>query len=332
MNNEEPYDLIVTPDLGFLISGRCYYEDPLNPNQYWPKAYFIKVDSNGMFEWETIVNKEATDVGGHGWNSVLSMDSICYYSSISQYYHSSNYEAAALLKMNLYGEILGIYELNEPSYFGKMTGIVFTSDSTIAASGIWGNEWNGLPPKAVMIDTLGNILYFTQLIDNEYMAQTRITFDGKLLYYTNQYDDFTEEFDAYLFKLNPQLESDTFYTYPFKYDTLCPYPIESDTITQDGCDIIVGIGEEEITKKEDEQRMELFPNPANTIINVRCSLLVARSSVFIYDLFGRKMDEITIPDGQTETQIDISYFPQGIYIAVLKSERKILNRKKFVKR
>jgi hypothetical protein len=157
-----------------------------------------------------------------------------------------------------------------------------------------------------------------------------VAYDDKLLYMYNTFQN--DQFDVYLTKLNYNLESDTFYTYPFKYDTLCPYPITNDTISQEGCDIIVGIGEEEEEPRADVGAgvMELFPNPATQQINIRFSILDLRSSILIYDIWGRKMDEITIPKNQQETQIDVSAFPPGIYIAVLKSEQNTVDRKKFV--
>jgi len=133
---------------------------------------------------------------------------------------------------------------------------------------VWGSIWSAFPQKAVIIDTLGNILNQTILVDNEWMAHTNKTHDDKLLFFTNKYDVETEEYDAYLFKLNQKLEHDTFYTYPYLYDTLCPYPIISDTILLDSCDIIVGIEEEKERKKESE-RLVIYPNPAESMVNCR---------------------------------------------------------------
>jgi hypothetical protein len=69
--NEETYDLILTPDGGFLATGYCYYEDPEVPNLWWPHPYFLKVDSTGNFEWETVVYKETT-YGGMARSTVVS--------------------------------------------------------------------------------------------------------------------------------------------------------------------------------------------------------------------------------------------------------------------
>jgi len=84
----------------------------------------------------------------------------------------------------------------------------------------------------------------------------------------------------------------------------------------------------------------LYPNPASAEIRIdlrsfdklRTSYSISDTgiSMLIYDLFGRKQDEIIIPKGQSKIRIDISSYHAGIYVAVLKSERKILDRKKFV--
>ena len=150
-------------------------------------------------------------------------------------------------------------------------------------------------------------------------------------FYFTKYDqdEQTYELDAYLFKLDQDLNDDTIYTYPYQYDTLCPYSILSDTITQEGCDIIVGIHDYQEPAVE-EDLMEVYPNPSSHFVNIRYSILDTRYSLFIYDMFGRLMDEIIVPRGQDETQIDISDYPDGIYITVLRNDEKVLGRKKFV--
>ena len=57
-------DLIITPDGGFLLTGFCYYLDPDNPTFGWLHPYYIKTDSLGNFEWETIAHQETGDIGG----------------------------------------------------------------------------------------------------------------------------------------------------------------------------------------------------------------------------------------------------------------------------
>jgi hypothetical protein len=83
--------------------------------------------------------------------------------------------------------------------------------------------------------------------------------------------------------------------------------------------------------------INIFPNPTNSEIHVRSSVFGARSSVlgvrssvFIFDMFGRQLEEIQVPIGQDQVSIDVSDYPAGIYIAVLKNEKGNVGRRKFV--
>ena len=60
--------------------------------------------------------------------------------------------------------------------------------------------------------------------------------------------------------------------------------------------------------------ISIFPNPAINQINIRSSILGPRSSVFIYDLFGRQLTALQIPAKQDLVNIDVSDYPVGIYV------------------
>ena len=85
-------------------------------------------------------------------------------------------------------------------------------------------------------------------------------------------------------------------------------------------------------------RFKIYPNPSSHYLNIRYPILRQaqdrssdiRDLIFIYDMFGRLMDEIIVPSGQEESRVDISNYPDGIYVAVLRNEEKILGREKFV--
>jgi hypothetical protein len=75
----------------------------------------------------------------------------------------------------------------------------------------------------------------------------------------------------------------------------------------------------------------IFPNPATDEINCQLSTIDCQLSMLIFDIFGRKQDEISIPKGQSQTHLDVSAYPTGIYVAVLKDERGNVARGKFIK-
>jgi hypothetical protein len=137
--NEDSYDLIVTPDHGFLITGFCYYEDPTFPNLWWLHPYFLKVDSSGNFEWETVLYKETNLHGGIAGNTIVSPNKQYYYSSISHYYHDTNLAAPALVKLDMEGNVIGVYDVVTGYKEGKLSYAQFLNDSTLAASASWGN-------------------------------------------------------------------------------------------------------------------------------------------------------------------------------------------------
>jgi len=90
----------------------------------------------------------------------------------------------------------------------------------------------------------------------------------------------------------------------------------------------LGVGDIQQTKAA----FLLFPNPAQSEIKCQPSSVHHQSFLLIYDIYGVRLQELQIPKGHQVIQIDISSYPAGIYIAVLKSEREILGRKKFVVR
>jgi hypothetical protein len=93
------------------------------------------------------------------------------------------------------------------------------------------------------------------------------------------------------------------------------------------CEELIHI--EEKTNKDDNI-LHIFPIPSSLEINCRLQIADCRSLLFIYDMVGRKQDDIQIPEGQSLQRIDISNYPAGIYLAVLKNEKGIVGRRKFV--
>jgi hypothetical protein len=335
LGNEDDTDLILTPDNGFLITGWCYYTDTA-AMLAWLHPYYIKTDSMGNFEWETIVDKESGEVGGQAWTTIISPDNMYYYSSISHYYNDSSDSSPALLKMDMLGNVIGIYDLVSGYKEGKLFTSTFIDDSLIACSAGWGNSDDYFISNALIIDTLGHIINSRILQNDIYLSYTVKTFDKKLLFYTHTY--LNNHFDVYLFKFNENLEDDSLYSYPYQYDSLCPYPIASDTIVQDDCDLIVGTQETAISITPETERLFIYPNPASDHVTFQYSPLSMTSLgtvtqqhvITIYDLYGRMVDEVGIPYGDMQVQVNVSTNAQGIYIAVLRNDRGIIGRKKFV--
>jgi len=269
-----------------------------------------------------------------------------YYSSISHYYHDTNLASPALVKLDLEGNVIGVYDVVSGFKEGKLSYAQFVNDSTLAASAGWGNSESDLWSRAVIIDTLGNLLNSTVLMQDLYTSILEVAYDGKLVYASNTYQN--NQFDFYLSKLNQNLEDDTLYTRPFTYDSLCPYQIVSDTILQDDCGLIVGIEEEDKTVRRYDDKIKgltLYPNPASGVLSVECLGLSEFEDLelLIYDVFGRSVvaNIISSPmeaggregggaGGEMSWTIDVSSLPPGIYLAVVREGTSIVASGKFV--
>ena len=184
--------------------------------------------------------------------------------------------------------------------------------------------------KAVIIDTYGNIIKSAHLIDDIYTTKTAVTFDNKLLYLTSIVDQ-NDNFSTYLFKLNQQLESDTFYTAQYNYDSLCPYQIASDTIVQDNCDLIVGMEEVKPEKAEDQAILKIYPNPAQNKFQVQCfEFQVSSCIIEIFDIYGRKVKNIKIPKGKNTIEVNVEGWRKGLYLVRVRDGQGVVGSEKVV--
>jgi len=82
----------------------------------------------------------------------------------------------------------------------------------------------------------------------------------------------------------------------------------------------------------------LFPNPAHTILNVslptevsvKMSTLSEYFELVVYDMNGRKMEEIQIPGGKNRREIDVTGYPDGVYIMIFRDGPGNYIKEKFV--
>ena len=325
--NQDAKDLTLCPDNGFLITGLCDYKDPNPPHYIWTKPYYIKTDSLGNFEWETVIHSDTNNPGGAAWSTVLSPDSNYFYSAISHYYYYPELNAPALVKLDLQGNIIDIYDIAPPDVRGKLVGAKFISDSTLMANASWGHE-PASSPKAVIIDTLGNMINSSFLLDNIWMSQTEVTHDNKLLYFTNIHDG-NDNFDTYLFKLNTELESDTIYTQHFSYDSLCPYHIISDTIVQNDCGLIVGNKEIMQESKYYINQLFIYPNPTKKKFTLKSkNLELSRATLKIFDLYGQKIETIKLHNGISEVEVNVKGWKKGLYLIRMQSKSGVVTNGK----
>jgi len=305
------YSVIQTTDGGFAIGGFWYIP---GSSVHTGDPIIIKTDSMGNQEWQKNIGGPYQD---NSANLCLSPDGsiiagTMYADSLAG---DVPYSRIHIVKMDNTGNIIWDKKYDRSNIvYNYMSRINCLDDGSIIACGSKPIE----PPRtsswAMKVSSEGDSLWYRHY-DN-----------------LHGYQSFN-----YLYDIIPTSDNG-FLTCGYVF------PMQPDTGTQDawvlkldsmGCDtpgcFTVTVFEQPTDHAPRTTHLQIFPNPAVHYVNIRSSIFGPRSSIFIYDLFGRKQDEIIIPKGQNETKLDISAYPPGVYIAVLKNEKGLVSRGKFVK-
>jgi len=83
-----------------------------------------------------------------------------------------------------------------------------------------------------------------------------------------------------------------------------------------------------------ENSFQLFPNPATTQISLTLRDMEnnPQYSIIIYNMLGIEMDKVPFHSKQQSLNIDISRYPTGMYVSILKRGSEELTRRTFVKK
>ena len=97
-------------------------------------------------------------------------------------------------------------------------------------------------------------------------------------------------------------------------------------------DPFVNIDEQASRETGIRENIEIRPNPAREVVRFKFSGLSERmdSRLYILNTSGNILHEFIIPDGQTNTSINVETFSPGIYTALLKQGSQIQDSKKFI--
>ena len=123
-------------------------------------------------------------------------------------------------------------------------------------------------------------------------------------------------------------------------------PIPPDTGNQDawiikvdsmGCtsitDCWVGKPEWEWVETEDGNKIKIYPNPAQNWFEIEIKTESERDEILtveVFDLFGRKVEEVEIPKGKNSFRFYVSDWNRGVYLVRVKSGSEILGSAKVV--
>ena len=303
----------------YLISANCYYPDSGQPGGY-ERPYYIKTDTAGNIIWRLIYGKEN---GFHGFPFYQPLKSQSgYFYDIG--WHSNQCDTPALIKFSATGEESYFQDLFPGACPGGNGALNFFNDTTLVVF-VGGTVGGNLYSKWIKTDTLGienQSVYYNQ----NWIIKTGLTIidsDQKIVSLSRI------EQTVYLYKLNSSLEFDSLYTMPRVYDSLCPYPIVSDTIDPD-CGLIVQVEEPE--HNPEAFRLRVFPNPAKERLTINLPAYLQRQSgpagfrastvwhrwgaaeLVAYNTAGRQVMSVRVNQDALAPEIDVSSWPAGLYL------------------
>ena len=319
----------------YLISGKCYYPDPGVPGGY-ERPYYICTDTAGNVNWRLVYGAVNGFHGSH-FNSTLLSSTGFYYGSG---WHSNYCDTPALWKFSESGEELYFQDLFPGSCPAASSAINFLNDTTLVT--MVGGTISGTDVyKWIKTDTMG-IEYQSQEYTEGWIKLSGlsiVTTDNKIVSLSKISNT------IYFYKLNTELEFDSIYTMSRTYDSLCPYPIVSDTVDPD-CGLIVSI--KDLQEYPELYRLSVYPNPAINRITVEIPEYLQKQTgqagfqattiyhqwgsamLEVYDLFGRKVMERVVLQADRAVEIDVSGWTRGMYVFRLNFRGETLATEKVV--
>jgi hypothetical protein len=310
---------------GYLITAFRYAPDTGTVSPIVNRSYFFKTDTAGIKQWELVygTNKHYYSVP---WSTIRN--------SSGNYIHSCTHSGTstnnpALIFFDKTGNNSSDKDiLIGNSNFCGFQGLSNLDDTNIILfGGLWDDShvWTDY---ALKTDNFGNLIKQKALTStsNSYCSSIK-TIDNKFIAVANDY--YNNSWRIVAVKINSDLEYDSIYTQPFTYDSLCPYPIVSDTIDPNCDNLIVSV--DEPFKKPETTQLKVYPNPTDNIITIELPkyLIVTNNSgniqaTTVYhqwlsatlqaiDLQGKTVLQQEVGNTGLPLHLDVSRMPAGMY-------------------
>lgn len=311
-NIEMGYSVAQTPDLGYLI-GYYHY---VSAQDDTGDPVVMKVDSVGNPEWELNLGGPFRDfftqvcIGNDG--NYIAGTSLSDSTS-----GTSHYSRIKIYKISPEGNILWNKYYCQTELDNKLYAIYPDHDGGYIATGKRRNlthpgNWNRSYGWLLKVDENGDSVWYREY---RYYISSGNTFN-------DLYDIALSPDKGYVIAGSAWNISDPLRAWIIKVDSMgCDTP---------GC--ATGVGIDYFQRPETGDRsLYIFPNPSSDNIYIRHQLSGIKYQISIFDLYGRKQDEIIIPKDQEQIKVDVSGYPAGVYVAVMKDEKGVVARAKFVK-
>ena len=342
---KKDYPLIVNPigyDLmelngGYYIAGDCYWPYPGNPNHVYLRPLFIGIDSYFKEKWmlpfyaldsvfgeaRALLPLNDTVILGIGsrWSDGYNMNTLIM---------AFNDKGEELAYFQIPNEAIGTnIDFNAVREFEKLNDSLFISPVYLGVEGEqhFGEivyDIRGILHNNSIRDIYKYSTVFTKTNTNDFVIAASV--EGN-----------PSGSDIYLYKIDENLQSVPFDTTQHVYDSLCPHTIQSGTINLTDCLIVTDIGELPGPAEYYESlrwiSINAYPNPVRegkVTLEFENTKHHQNMEICCYNNFGREIHRQKIYKGQQDTDVNVSAWGKGVYIAVIYSNGGAVGKVKFV--
>lgn len=297
----------LTTDKGFIIGGDSYQDGTLDSRS----GIIIKVDSLGNVEWEKLIGSGLDDgafnintSSGNGYIAWGNLDTL-----------NRQVPPAFVSRIDVDGNLIwrSLFLLHDIAFLSQCTEL---SNGNIL--GVGNVRFDTLPGPFAWLslhNNSGNKLwekYYYWNIDT--LLGMRIT-------------DFIETADGGILVTGAaqRLESDGSIREQFLLMKL-----DSNGCLINDCGLFTGIEE---YVPQDKLTLNVYPNPANTYLNISYTLNTAfavKPKAVIYNLQGQVMQEFYLETNTGQERISVSGYPSGMYIYQVVSGGQVLGSGKLL--
>jgi len=328
--NTEFYQMSLTSDGGSLMAGYTYYpyDTTNNPYDAVLQPCLVKSNSQGEMQW-VYPPLSGADTTKLGFFTSCTQIGNTYYAAGSHYQLGTEYFLRPLVaRFDLNGNLLSYNYTPADTMYHELTQVVSATDTSILL--ISSSNTVFTEPNYLMVfigDTMGNLkksFTRTDLVVGQFGDEVAKMRDNKFIIPCQSPIGWPGPLtDVLAIKLNANLEYESVYTQPFTYDSLCPYPVVSDTIICN-CEPFVSVKEAEISM----EKITISPNPAKEWFTVGFPRSLQQAGkVRIYDMLGRAQYSEVLTPGQKQTKINCEGWKSGLYLVRCQTGGKVLSGK-----
>jgi hypothetical protein len=312
----------------YFITGFCYYAYPENPDLFFPRAMFVKVDNMYNKVWflpygmsdhldaisEGVIQLDSLKFRGYGRFFIDNTDTLNsifldFDASGNEIGHKGihNNTISSEVKDN---DLRALNVINDSTYL--ITAAVGPIPETVNPMGEW------------TMDSSGIVYNYQNHPDvNIPLNPTIKTVDNTFMFLGRKQNN---TYDILQYKLNADLSQADIDTNTYSFDSLCvDLPIDSDTIFLENCGIITGLNEiptqDEYYSSVKTIPIEIFPIPATSDITFELGNTELHKNIQLscFDINGKLVFKQSVQPGRTQIKSNVENLKSGIYIAVTSS-------------